>query len=1074
MKKYYNILYSWKRLKLPQLAKIIVVVLCPGLLDAQAANFSATKKFISIVAASVVEIPISGKVTGEKGEGLPGVTVLLKGTSIGATTDATGNYAITIPDNQENGSLLYSFIGFTTKEVRIGNQSVINVTLVPDARALEEVVVTGYMTQRKADLTGAVSVVTSEVVEKNSYANVLLGLQGRVPGVQITGNGSPTGGGTGIQIRGLTSFRAAPPLIVVDGLPTEINLRDINPNDIASIQILRDAASASIYGSRAASGVILIETKKGKAGETKINYNGNFGVSTFMNQEEMLNTQQYGQAWWQAAVNDGRDPNGPTGSRIFTYGWHRDENGIPVLDKVTPIEWLNEATKMRSADTDWFNEGHRLGLQNNHQITLTNGTDKAKTLLSLNYYENQGTQIHTYFKRYSMRFNSEYSFLNNRLTVGENIALSHVNFTDQNQAMSMLRMPSIIPVYTENGQWGGSAMNLSMDDYQNPIRNLVMGKGNDQNFNKVLGNVYANLRLFKNLNFKTLYGIDYTAGDYRHLDFTWVEGGGRTDVNNGVRSRRYHAFTKTWTNTLNYNLELGKHKLDLLGGIETVRYDFEDLEGFRRDIELENYDYAYLNTATGTQEVMGGADAWTLLSYFSKFNYVFNDKYLLSATLRYDGSSKFGENNQFGFFPAVSGGWRLSQENFLKNVSLISDLKLRASWGRNGNSNIPAGALVNTYDAAYHAGNQGHGTSYGLAGNETGTLYSGYRKIHTGNADLKWETTEQTDIGIDFGFFNGALNGSFDYFNKYTYGMLYEPPYLAAIGEAGFKWVNTANMTNTGVEFVLSYAGQPIGDFSYSVTGNISSYRNTINDLPESVKFAFGGNGLDDNILGRPRNSHYGFIADGLFRTQEEVDNSAQQPGKGLGRIRYKDLDGDGRITDQYDRTWLGVSDPDFAYGVDFGAKFRNFDFSMFWQGIAGNTVWNDWKTYSDFWNVHVQKDLNHPVRILDAWSPANPNSDIPALSLQNVNNELRSSTYMLESGSYLKLRHIELGYNIPANTLSAIGMQNARLYLNAQNIVNLRKWWGNDAYTGIDPESPGASSYVRPQIFFVGVNVSF
>ena len=1069
MKKKYNTLKGWKRLKLPQLIKFTVVAICPLVLDAHAANNTSWKTFTTVAPSHLVDVSISGRIVDEKGDGIPGVTVVVKGTTLGTTSDASGNYSLSVPDGQGNGTLLFSFIGYATKEVRIGNQTVLNVTLEPDTKALEEVVVTGYMTQRKADLTGAISVVNSEVVEKNSYANVLQGLQGRVPGMQITGDGNPVGG-VGIQIRGLTSFRAAPPLVVIDGLPTETNLRDINPNDIASIQVLRDAASASIYGSRAASGVILIETKKGKAGETKITYNGNFGVSSFMNQEDMMNTEQYGQAYWQASINDGQDPNDR--SQLFNYDWHKDENGIAVLDKVTPVEWLNEANGMRSADTDWFKEGSQLGMQNNHQLTLTNGTDKARTLFSLGYYENQGTQIHTRFRRYSMRFNSDYSLIKDRLTIGENISLSNINFVDQNHAFSMLTMPSIIPVYTESGGWGGTAKNLNMDDYNNPIRMLTLGKNNDQNFNKILGNVYANLRLFKNLNFKTLYGIDYTTRNYRHIDFTWVEGGGNFDDVSGVTSNRNLVFTKTWTNTLNYNLGLGKHKLDMLGGIETVQYEYEDLNGYRRDIELEDYDYAYLNAASGTQTVAGGGDAWSLLSYFAKFNYVYNEKYLLSATIRYDGSSKFGENNRFGVFPAVSGGWRLSEENFLKNSNFVSDLKLRASWGRNGNSNIPIGALVDIYDAAYSAGN--HGTSYGLKGNETGTLLSGYRKLHTGNPNVKWETTEQTDLGLDFGFFNGALTGSFDYFYKNTYGMLYEPPYLAAIGEAGYRWVNTADMTNTGVELVMSYASQPVGDFSYSITGNISGYNNKINDLPESVKYTFGGNGLDDDILGRPRNSHYGFITDGLFRTQEEVDNSPQQTGKGLGRIKYRDMNGDGRITFEHDRTWLGDSDPDFMYGMDLQAKYKNFDFSMFWQGIVGNTVWNDWKTYSDFWNVHVQKDFNHPVRILDAWSPANPDSDIPALSHQNVNDELRASTYFLESGSYLKLRHIELGYNIPRSTLSVIGMQNARLYLNAQNIVNLRKWWGKDAYTGIDPESPGASSYVRPQIFLVGVNVSF
>lgn len=310
--------------------------------------------------------------------------------------------------------------------------------------------------------------------------------------------------------------------------------------------------------------------------------------------------------------------------------------------------------------------------------------------------------------------------------------------------------------------------------------------------------------------------------------------------------------------------------------------------------------------------------------------------------------------------------------------------------------------------------------------------------------------------------------------------MLYEPPYLAAIGEGGQRWINAANMTNKGMEIMLAYSGRIKDDFSYTIAGNLSSYRNTIDDLPESVKFTYGGNGLDEDILGRPLNSFYGFIADGLFKTQEEVDNSPEQSGKGLGRIRYKDLNNDGRITWEHDRTWIGVSDPDFTYGLNFDLKYGQFDFSMFWQGLVGNTVRNDWKTYSDFWNVWTQQGFNHSTRILEAWSPSNPDSDIPALSLINPNDERRLSTYFMESGAYLKLRHIELGYTLPSNITSTLGIEQCRIYANAQNILNFKKWWGDDAYTGVDPENPSKgndeyiSPYMRPQIFIVGVNMSF
>jgi TonB-linked SusC/RagA family outer membrane protein len=936
---------------------------------------------------------------------------------------------------------------------------------------LDEVVVVGYMTQRKADLTGSVAVISSKELEKNNFSNVLQSLQGKVPGMYITGDGNPVGN-VNVQIRGLTSMRSAPPLVVIDGLPTNnFNLRDINPNDIASMQVLKDAASASIYGSRAASGVILIETKKGKEGETRINYNGSYGVSSFMNREELMNTQQYGQAMFQAAVNDGLDPNEVT--QIYNYEWHRDENGAAILDQVTPIEWLNADETMRSADTDWFKEGSQLGIQNNHQISMLNGTENAKTMFSLNLFENRGTQIHTGFRRYSLRVNSEYNLIEDRLTVGENLSLTHSKINNQNHSHSFLTMPPIVPVYTEDGGWGGTAYDLGMDDYNNPVRMLTMGKDNDEKVSKVVGNVYADLKLFKNFNFKSLYGIDYTSTNLRHIDFTWEEGGGKRDINNGVRGYQRHDFNMTWTNTLNYNLSMGNHALDFLAGIETFRYVFEDLNGFRRDIEFEDYNYAFLNSATGNQEVSGGGDEFTLLSYFSKFNYVYNDKYLLSATLRYDGSSKFGQNNQFGFFPAVSAGWRLSEEEFLEGNSIISDLKLRASWGVNGNSNIPTNALVNFYDADYSS------TAYGLAGNETGTLYSGYRRRHIGNQNLRWEATRQTDIGVDFGFFNGSLSGSFDYFYKFTDGMLYEPPYLAAIGEGGNQWINAANMTNTGVELMMTFMSNPSQDFTYSISGNISTFRNKVDDLPESVKFTYGGNGLDDDILGRPLNSFYGFIADGLFQSQDEVDNSPEQPGKGLGRIRYRDLDNDGRITWEHDRTWIGVSDPDFMYGLNVEAVYKNIDFSMFWQGVVGNTVRNDWKTYSDFWNVWTQSGFNHATRLLDAWSPTNPNSDIPALSMINQNDERRVSTYFMESGSYLKLRQIEIGYTAPNFLTSKLGMQQLRVYVTANNLINLKKWWGEDRYTGVDPENPTkageySSPYVMPQIFKVGMNVSF
>lgn len=403
----------------------------------------------------------------------------------------------------------------------------------------------------------------------------------------------------------------------------------------------------------------------------------------------------------------------------------------------------------------------------------------------------------------------------------------------------------------------------------------------------------------------------------------------------------------------------------------------------------------------------------------------------------------------------------------MENAGLFSDLKLRASWGQNGNSApLSAGRLVNIYVTDVN------GTSYAIGGNETGSIPSGYRRASLGNPDLKWETTTQTNIGVDFGLFGHRLTGSFDWFHKKTNDMLFEPPYIGALGEGGFRWVNAADMTNKGFELVVSWA-ESGREFSYNIAANLSAYTNKINSIPENVKYTYGGNGLLDNIIGRPLNSFYGLVADGIFKTQEEVSNSPQQQGKGIGRIRYKDLDGDGVINETYDRTWIGVRDPDLMAGLNFGARYKQFDVTIFMQGVFGNDVYNSWKELSDFWNIGVQNDRNHPSRILNAWSPLNPNSDIPAMSRRDANGEKRLSTYFIENGSYVKLRTVDIGYTFPSNVIEHLRLSRLRLYISAQNIFTLKKTWGKDRFTGGDPENPG-TGYPLPFNAYFGVNVTF
>jgi TonB-linked SusC/RagA family outer membrane protein len=1015
---------------------------------------------------------VTGLVTDENSKPLLGVSVTVKGSNTGVSTGTDGRYSINAAPKQV---LEFTFVGKVTQDITVGSKTVINASLKEsNVSNLNEVIVTGYMTQRKADLTGAISVVSQKELSKShGVTNILQSLQGVVPGMHITTDGSPVGN-VGIQIRGLTSLNGSSPLIVVDGVPTYMNLRDINPDNIASIQVLKDAYSASIYGTQGGAGVILIQTKQGQAGKAKITYSGSYGFSDFVNKVPMLNTQQYGQALWQAAVNGGQDPNKVT--QIYTYQWHKDGNGNPVLDQVTPRKYLNADSTMIAANTNWLNAISQLGIQNNQQLTISGGNDKSTSLFSLNYFENQGTMIYTGLKRFSVRLNTNYKVINDHFTIGENLEASHFIINDQNVMHDALVEPPIIPVHTTNGGWGGSAVALGMDDYWNPVRELTLNKDNGNKYNKIYGDVHANVMFLNHFTLHSQLGLVYTDGYHRNIQFTFQEGGGKFNPISSVDQWYWREATLDFTNTLDYKLDKGKHSLDVLAGMEANKYLTETMDGNRQTIALQNYNYAYLSTATGNMSVSGGGDQYNLLSYFGKFNYIYNSKYLLSGSLRYDGSSKFGVNNQFGLFPAISAGWRLSQEDFLAHSNTISDLKLRASWGKNGSL-----ASINSLAAQTYFGPNYNNTSYSIGGAETGSLPSGYTRIQTGNPNLKWEATSQTNIGLDFGFFHQALSGSLDFYRKYTNGMLIQPPYLGTFGEGAYQWINAADMTNKGAELSIAYQSTQGKAFNYQIRGNVSYNKNIVNDLPASVKYSWGGTSQKgDGIAGHPWGSYYGFIADGLYQSQADVDNSSNQPGKGIGRIKYKDLSGpngkpDSTIDYNYDRTWIGDGPtPKVEYGFSFNASYKNFDFSMFWQGIAAVQVYDGWKTYSDFWNVWVQNGFNHPTRVLDAWTPTNKSSTIPALSLNNVNDELRMSTYFIEPGQYLKLRNVQIGYNFPKSVSSRLGMEKFYFYVMGENLIMIK----SKKFTGPDPENPDGSSYnnpyVRPQIFKAGLNVTF
>lgn len=990
---------------------------------------------------------------------LAGVTV--KSTEETVVTDKDGKFSIKA---KENEALVFTYVGAkpSTYTVTASNDP-ISVALEYAENSLNEVVVTGYQTQKKADLTGAVSVVKTSEIKDIPVGNPMKALQGRIPGVFITTDGSPGSGAT-VRIRGIGTLGNNNPLYVIDGIPTERGLNEINPSDIETMQVLKDASSATIYGSRAANGVIIITTKKGKKGVSRIDFNSSVSTQNYQTKLEVLNTEERGRALWQAAINDGVDPN--TASPIYQF--ETDNSGsTPVLKRVILPEYLDAAHTMKPADTKWYDEISHTSLIKNNDITISNGGEKGSSLFSVGYYDNSGIVKGSSLKRLTVRLNSEYRMLNDRLTIGENFSATQtvgVSVPAEDIIGLTLLAQPIIPVHTINGGWGGPAP--GMTDRHNPVRLIEDNKQNKSRFYRLFGNAYATLKIIPGLTFKSSIGIDYAATYGRTLRKSYVSGF-LSDPSNQVTTSQNYSGNWLLQNTLDYTKRFDKHAIEVLAGSEVINFMTQGFFGSRQGYALENIDYSYLDAGSANKDNGGVGTANSLLSFFGKVNYTFNNRYLVSGTIRRDGSSRFGLDNRYGIFPAASVGWRISEESFIKRIPFISDLKLRYGWGKTGNQAIADNAIYDLYSAIYGTDptwSRDRGSAYDINGGNSGQLPSGFTKTQRGNSSLKWESTTQSNFGIDFGFLNQKISGSIDYFIKNTSDILLTPPSLAVIGEGGDPTVNGASMSNKGFEGIINYDGKINKDIKFSLSFNIATYRNKITKLPDNSLTAFPGNGNDKIIINRSVGSYYGYVADGIFQSQDEVDKAATQNGKGIGRIRYKDINGDGKI-DGNDRDYIGISDPDFTYGFNANFSYKDFDLSLFFQGVKGVIVNNQTKIYTDF--SSIWPGTNWGGRTLDAWTPDNPTSSIPALTLVNRNDESRFSTYYLEPGSYLRLRNIQVGYNL-SKLSNKISIKNARIFVQSTNLLTIK----NKKFTGPDPEAPN-STYPIPVIYTLGINIT-
>lgn len=999
---------------------------------------------------------VSGKVTDSSGASLPGVSVVVKGTTNGTISDANGNYSLTnVPDNS---SLQFSFVGMKRQDVVVGNKTAINITLEEDAIGIEEVVAVGYATQRKADLTGAVSVVKMDEIRTSPNANVMQTLQGHLPGVKIGADGTPGTGGVSIRIRGYGSLTNNDPLIIIDGLPTNnpADVSTLSQNEIESIQVLKDASSASIYGSRAANGVIIITTKKGKDG-TKVSLESRIGVQTLARRIEMLDAQQYGDMLWQALKNDGKALTHPQ------YG---------TGPNATIPKYLENNPNVPAASTDWLREIFQNAITQTHTVALSNGSEKGSTLLSINYLNQDGLMITTNYERFSLRLNSEYK-LSKALKIGENLSLSRAktNMYSSSGAFQSstamfaeaLAQQPLLPVYNTDGTYAGPMS--QMGDARNPVARLNQTKDNNTFDSRAFGNIYVDLNILKDFTFRSNLAMDYKTTNGFRFEPKWAEGSRSNTLNSLTLSDQEYT-SWVWSNVLNYNIKLNEiHQIDALIGTESAKFSRNFKTSSRQKFASETIDYQYLDAGEGTQSNSGYASVYTLLSYFGKVNYSLMDKYLLSATLRQDASSKLGSKNNSGLFPAFSVGWRISKESFLQNSDFITDLKLRYGWGRTGNQEIANYATFNTWRSSTEY------TSYDINGTNTSAV-PGYMVVQIGNPNLKWETTTQHNVGIDLSLWNNRIQSNVDYFYKKSTDMLIQPAVSAVVGEGAFPFVNGADMENKGFEFSIGLREKQGSEFKYNIDFNFDIIRNKVTKV-NGVSY-FEADGMARTLVGYPVSTFFGYIDDGLFQSDAEVAAHAKQAGAKPGLIKFRDVNGDG-VINASDRTYMGNPHPNFSYGLNLGSAYKGFDVSFFFNGVQGNDIYTrSVRQRLDFYN----NNYGRSTRVLQAWTPSNTNTKVPILSTGNPGDVQRRSTYFVEDGSYLKLKSLNIGYTFAGSLIQRASIANLHVFFQVQDVFTITKYEGTDPElrSNSNPLAVGVDNnlYPLPRTFTLGLNVSF
>ena len=1037
--------------------------------------------FLLSLAAMAQDVRVSGQVLDAAGSsGLPGVNVVIKGTTKGVVTDGSGNYVINVPGPKT--VLVYSFIGYTAQELVVGSRTAINVSLADDATTLTEVVVTGYTTDDRRNTTGAVATVKSKALTAVPSGNIEQQLQGRVSGLTVISNGQP-GTTSQVRVRGFGAFGGNAPLYVVDGVP--VGSTDfLSPNDIETTTVLKDAASASIYGARAANGVIVYTTKKGSksAKRLDISYDGQYGVTDPGTGQTMLNPTEFADWTWRQFRNTASQngiapiyshPQFGTGATPVIPDYINVGGAAGVVGSVDlAAEKLKynvdptagsiyQVVKANKEGTDWYKAITRVAPLQRHSLGFSGGSENSRFYIGMSAQNQAGILLNNDFTRYTFRANTEFN-LSKYVRIGENLQFTYRSVlgqggggggqgvaADENDILQAFRMPSIIPVYDEFGGYGGTAAK-GFNNPRNPVASR-QGQANDRNFNaNGFGNIYVEVAPIEGLTLRSSLGGQYNTfygQGYSRLQYENSENNSAT----GYNEFSGYSFSYVLTNTANYKKRIGIHSIDVLAGQEALNTGvFRNINGNGQNPFSFDPNYITLNTVSATGKTVGSDQGLgvNFYSLFGRANYSYNDKYIVTGLIRRDGSSRFGANNRYGVFPAASAAWRISAEPFMKEIPWVADLKIRGGYGIMGNSNN-----VDPYNQfSLYASSLGN-SAYDINGSNSSTV-SGYYRSRIGNPDAKWETSITSNIGFDGTFFGGRLDVIFDIWQKDTKDLLFAVPVPDVIGTyASAPSVNIGKMLNQGIDLQIITRGKIGSEVGYEANITGSVLKNEITYLAPGLTYlttvnpGFRGINPIRNQLGYSISAFYGYQTLGLFQNKAEVDAAPKQDGAAPGRFRFADINGDGKI-DASDRTYLGSPVPKFTGGLNLRFTYKNFDIETYAYTALGGKIFNVSKWFTDFYPSFAGAAIS--ARVKNSWTPENTGATVPIFeAASNFSTNTQSNSYYVEDGSYFRLQNLQIGYNVPAAALKRVGLQRVRVFASTNNLFTITKYQGLDPSVG-------------------------